>query len=145
MHEKHLPGQGLGDVSQLFFTRAIQRIDELPKPHMIPHSRFQSTILLALWVALLHPSSRVLTHTLTMSSHSSHSTTALARHYERQIEHAVPFITGPDRDIFLLRPLQDRSPIEHDDALRFLASSGVLSEYRYVDGSQPAILVVRAA
>lgn len=80
-----------------------------------------------------------------MSELSSQQRTALATHYERQIERLTPFLRGSDSDIFLIRPLQDHSPAEHDDALRLLARSGVLTDYRYVDGSQPAILVVRAA
>lgn len=112
---------------------------------MISHSRLQTVILSALWVVCIHSLSRNMPPTLTISSQVDHANHVLARHYERQIEQLLPFVTGPGGNVFLLKPHQDFTPADHHDALRLLASSGVLTDYRYVDGSQPAILVVTAA
>jgi hypothetical protein len=75
--------------------------------------------------------------------------TSLAAHYQQHLLASTPFsraLSGNGTgDIYLLPPNPDADLDAQHAAMRSLVSSGLLSDYRYIDSKpQAAILAIRA-
>lgn len=84
-----------------------------------------------------------------MTQRTPLSPSTLAAYYQQQLLVASPFsraLSGRGSgDLYLLPPHPDWDVTDQHSAMQSLVTSGVLSEYRYIDSKpQAAILAVRA-
>lgn len=84
-----------------------------------------------------------------MTQQMATSTASLAAHYQQHLLTSAPFSkarTGGDTgDLYLLPPHPDAHLEDHHAAMRSLVTSGLLTDYRYIDSKpQAAILAIRA-